>query len=299
MPIREIINKLSSIDLSSYPICEVQELIRELGKGVYLIFPLQYGKMLTRARLGCGYTQISELSYLPQDKNQKCQRASMPNRTMFYGTLEEGELLDKTRIIATSECSQLLRGGENTKGIEQITFGRWAVIKDINLIVILDDEIYNDVSENPLLTKLKVAYSNFLTTAPEPEIEENAKQISNFFAREFSKDNIQNDYDYFLSAVFTEVITNDHNYDGVMYPSVRSGGQWGFNVAIKPNIVDNNMILDKVLETTLYKNEKKTLLLEDRISALSTWKFVETQKLPENEICNHIGISDLSEIAKK
>ena len=292
---QEILNKLRELELSSYPFVEVQELIRSLGTSVFLVFTLHYGKTLTRARPGNGYTQKSELSYLPQDKNEKCQRASTPNSTMFYGTVvQEGESLDKTRMIAASECSSLLRKGTDTIGIEQITYGRWTVIKDINLVVILDDVNYSDASENPLLNELKEAYSIFIKATP--EIEENVKQISNFFAKEFAKDNIQNDYDYFLSAIFTEVITNDHYYDGVMYPSVRSGGEWGFNVAIKPDIVDSNMILDTVLETTLYKNKKKTLLLDDRISGLSTWEFVETQQLPKDEICKHLGVNDLSEI---
>jgi hypothetical protein len=296
--VKDVINKLNSLDLSSYPFAEVQELIRSLGKSGYLIFTLHYGKSLTRARQGSGYTQISELSYLPQDKNKKCQRASTPNRTMFYGTLvPEGNSLDGARMIAANECSSLLRGGVDTKGIEKITYGRWTVIKDINLVVILDEDIYAEVSENPLLAELKGAYSDFISTAP--DIEDNTKQISNFFAKEFSKADIQNDYDYFLSAIFKEVITHDHGYDGVMYPSVRTGGQWGFNVAIKPEIVNNNIILDIVLETTLYKNEKYALLLDDKISGLSTWKFLETQQLPQEEICKQLHISSLNEINDK
>ncbi|MDR2127382.1 MAG: hypothetical protein LBP63_11220 [Prevotellaceae bacterium] len=200
-----VLDKINGIDLSYYPFAEVQELIRSLGKNSSLIFTLHYGKILTRARPGRGYTQISELSYLPQDKNTKCQRASTPNKTMFYGTLvQEGESLDKARMIAASECSSLLRSVVDTKGIEKITYGRWSVLKDINLVVILDEEIYAESPTNPLLTELKKAYSKFIGTVP--DIEDNVKQISNFFAKEFSKDDIKNDYDYFISAVFTEVI---------------------------------------------------------------------------------------------
>jgi len=271
----DILKRLKELDLSSYPYAKAQELIRCLSsKSGYPIFTLHYGKSLTRARTGSGYTQVSELSYLPQDRNTKCQRASMPSRTMFYGTIvQEGESLEKTRMIAASECSSLLRGGVDTKGIEKITYGRWCVIKDINLVVILGEDIYANVLTNPLLTELKEKYAAFISTAP--EIEEKVKSISNFFAAEFAKKEIRNDHDYFLSALFTEIMTNDFGYDGVMYPSVRSGGEWGFNVAIKPEIVDNNMILEVVLETTLYKNGIKALLLENKISKLPTWEFVD------------------------
>jgi hypothetical protein len=197
MIVSDILKKMNGMDFSKYPFAETQELIRSLGKSGYLIFTLHYGKSLTRARPGCGYCQKADLSYLPQDKNKKCQRASTPNGTMFYGTLtQNGESLDKTRMIAASECSSLLRGGVDTKGIENITYGRWSVIKDIHLVVILGDDIYSSTSENPLLSELKEAYHNFISSTP--EMSESIKSISNFFATEFAKEETREDYDYFF-----------------------------------------------------------------------------------------------------
>lgn len=295
MIVSDILKKISDLDLPKYPFAETQELIRSLGKSGYLIFTLHYGKSLIRARSGNGYSQKSDLSYLPQDKNKKCQRASTPNRTMFYGTIsQDGESLDKTRMIAANECSSLLRRGVKTKGIEKITYGRWAIIKDINLVVILGEDIYSSTSDNPLLAELKQAYQNFISSTP--EMSESTKSISNFFATEFAKEEIREDYDYFLSALFTEAITEDLGYDGVMYPSVQSGGEWGFNVAIKPEVVDNSMILEMVLETTLYKNGATAILLDNKISGLSTWEFIETPQLPQEAICEHLNIDSLDYI---
>ncbi|MDR2127383.1 MAG: hypothetical protein LBP63_11225 [Prevotellaceae bacterium] len=56
------------------------------------------------------------------------------------------------------------------------------------------------------------------------------------------------------------------------------------------------MILDLVLETTLYKNGENAILLDDKISKLSTWDFVETPQLPQEEICKQLNIKKLSEI---
>lgn len=295
--IGNIIKKMSDLDLSKYPFVETQELIRSLGKSGYLIFTLHYSKSLTRARPGSGFTQKSELSYLPQDKNKKCQRASTPNGTMFYGTIaQNGEPLDKTRMIAASECSSLLRGGVDTIGIEKITYGRWAIIKDINLVVILGEDIYSSTLDNPLLSELKEAYQNFISSSP--EMSESIKSISNFFAKEFAKEEIREDYDYFLSALFTEVVTKNLGYHGVMYPSVRSGGEWGFNVAIKPEEVDDNMILEMALETTLYKNGLATLLLDNKISDMSMWELTETPQFPQEEICKHLQINSLDDLRK-
>jgi hypothetical protein len=216
---------------------------------------------------------------------------------MFYGTIaQDGESLDKTRMIAASECSSLLRGGVDTIGIEKITYGRWVIIKDINLVVILGEDIYSSTLDNPLLSELKEAYRYFISSTP--EMSESIKSISNFFAEEFAKEEIQEDYDYFLSALFTEVVTKDLGYDGVMYPSVRSSGEWGFNVAIKPEVVDNNMILEMSLETTLYKNGLAALLLDNNISGLSTWELIETPQLPQDKICEHLHINSLDDLNK-
>jgi hypothetical protein len=43
-------------------------------------------------------------------------------------------------------------------------------------------------------------------------------------------------------------------------------------VAIKPEVVDKNMMLEMVLETTLYKNGLTVLLLDNKISGLSTMR---------------------------
>jgi hypothetical protein len=143
---------------------------------------------------------------------------------------------------------------------------------------------------------LKEAYQNFISSTP--GMSESIKSISNFFAKEFAKEEIREDYDYFLSALFTEVVTKDLGYDGVMYPSVRSGGEWGFNVAIKPEVVDNNMVLEMALETTLYKNGVDALLLDNNISGLSTWELVETPQLPQEEICKQLHINSLDDLRK-
>lgn len=128
--VNEILSKLEGLELSSYPYSEVHELIRSLDKSGFLVFTLHPGKSLTRARAGENYTKISELSYLPQEKNTACQRASTPNSTMFYGTIvQEGQPLEGNRMIAASECSSLLRGGKESVGIEKITYGKWVVTK--------------------------------------------------------------------------------------------------------------------------------------------------------------------------
>ena len=298
MNVEATLDKLRALDLSKYPYYKAKELFRDLGQVGFVINTLHSMKVITRARSGCGYTNKSDLSYKPQKYNNKCQRASTPNNTMFYGTIaKDGCPIDETRLIAASECSSLLRGGINTSGIEKITFGRWQVIKDIDLVSVVHKDIFADVENNALLKELHIGYEEFIKKFP--DIEEKNNLIAKFFAEEYSKENITNDYDYFLSAVFSEFVAYDLGYDGVMYPSVQVGGQIGFNVAIKPDAVDNKMRLDIIGESTLYKNKDKSINITDKISSMETWIYLDSissSQMDNDEILSKLGISSFDEL---
>lgn len=293
--VKNIIKDLEELDLSSYPYYPIQEQIRSLGRTGFLIFALHKNMKITRARPGQNYKEKSEVSFLPQEKNTKCQRASTPLKTMFYGTIiHEEQGSEESRLIAASEVSSLLKGGKETKGTELITFSNWRVIRDINLVVILDENTYKNVSNNPLLSELRNSYIEFVKLTP--EIEENVRLISNFFAKEFAKEPINYEYDYFISAIFSEIVTNELNYDGVMYPSVQAGGQLGFNVAIKPEVVNKNLKLEKVGESTLYKNGELALNVIDKISELNNWEFYDSSQMTKELISQKIQIENLEEL---
>ena len=251
-----IINRLEALDLSQYPYFEIRELIREFGKVGFIIFTLHPGKTITRARCDGNLKTVSDLSYKPQQYNKQCQRASTPMRTMFYGCIvpEEQNIID-TRFISACESSSLIREGMETSGEQTITFGKWEVIEDIHLLVVIHKDYFHD-ADNSLLGELKIAYEDFLMKYPDAakDIDISAK----YFAKEFSKKNEDGfDYNYLISAIFTEVVTTDHAFDGVMYPSVQTGGQLGFNVAITPDAVDKKMKLVVAYETQIKKIGEK------------------------------------------
>jgi hypothetical protein len=267
------------------------------GKVGFITFTLHPTKVITRARSGVGYVNKSDLSYKPQKFNDKCQRASTPNKTMFYGTIieEERSLID-TRLIAASECSALLRGGLESSGIEKITYGRWQVVKNVNLLTVVHKDIFSDVA-NKLLKELQGAYKGFAEEFPDTE--EKNDLIMKFLAEEFSKKDIANDYDYFLSAIFSEFVTSDLGYDGIMYPSVQAGGDLGFNVAITPEAVDENLKLDIVGESTLYKNQGKSIVIVDKISSMESWTYLDSISNSQRDnaiILNELGISSFDEL---
>lgn len=97
----ETVDELKRLDLSIYPYDQIKDLIRKVEKLGVLIFKVKPNTLITRARPGIGFRYKSALSYKPQKLNLEYQRASTPNRTMFYGTLihENQEFVD-TRGLA-------------------------------------------------------------------------------------------------------------------------------------------------------------------------------------------------------
>lgn len=293
---KQILDTLSGLDLSTYPFDQVKKSISQLGKFGIIIFTLHKGKTLIRARVnedGKSFSQAKELSYKPEEYNKSYQRASTPNRTMFYaGTIPEdvqvGEL-NNARIISSLETSNLLRDIEKD-GEQKVTFGRWLVTADIPLMAIC---YHKDFAERTSHSKeLYEAYQTFMNECP-PELQQHSLMVTEFFAREFAKAEIKGDFDYLLSATFTETVV-DKGLAGVYYPSVRADAL-GFNVAISPEYADKNLQLIVAGECKIYKKAKHTFINNDTIAYL---KEGETEFKLE-EINNPDYNIPLEEIAKR
>ena len=244
-----------------------------------MIVTYHHGKPIFRVRPGGGYMKRECLSYKPQEFNKTCQRASTPNRTMFYGTVvSDGECMENARITGVAEACSLLRAGEESIGQQQITFSQWVVSKDINLVAIVSNKDF--VTKNTLLKELNCAYDNYLNEFPEKK--DRLNKISNFFAEEFSRKIIGPDYNYLLSAIFTEIVV-EQGYDGVVYPSVQASGL-ALNVAIKPEAVDTSLRLEVVGEWRIYKNKKSTYILSETSCKVENERADFVYETTKNEI---------------
>ncbi|NVK65700.1 MAG: hypothetical protein HWE22_13995 [Flavobacteriales bacterium] len=269
MSIDEIINKLKSLDLSTYPKEEIEALFNQLGMIGSIVVTYHKGKSVIRARPnydGEHFTEKSQLSFKPPRFNTTYQRASTPNTTMFYATsipdkIKDGEL-DNARVIGVAETIPLLRDKERS-GYQKISFGRWVVEEDIDLVAIVHKESY--LKESSYTRELKEAYDEFSVQAPK-EIMEKSLKFHTYLADEFSKEEINEDYDYMISAIFSELITK-RGFDGVIYPSVRAGGK-GFNIAITPEAT-KKLKLRVAGESTVYKRKEEVFVGNDAIVELN------------------------------
>src|SRR5690606_12444061 len=110
------INKIKTLDLSTYPYDKVRDNITQMGKIGLLQIIYHPGKIVRRARpndVNHQFKTREELSYKRQNYYTTYQRASTPNSTMLYGVSFPDELPPdyeiNSRLVSAAETSYLLR----------------------------------------------------------------------------------------------------------------------------------------------------------------------------------------------
>lgn len=242
------------------------------------------GKSIIRGRINenCSFENVADLSYKPQELNKTYQRASTPNKTMFYGAIRpeknlESEITHPYVIIAW-EISPFLRD-ENSIGEQKITFGRWEIINEIKVAAIIFEKEF--LGRTALSTELNDGFDRFLIQ--NPGLMESTKNWNNFIASEFSRIDIRSEYEYLISSTYTEFLLQK-GFDGVLYPSVRADGR-GFNIALKPEVIEKALRLSIVAECTIYKFKKQSVMDWDRICVLKP----DSDKIMYEHDENHLG----------
>lgn len=290
MTTSEVIRKLRNLDLSTYPFNKVHSLIQQFNSIKVIRITIQPGAIVTRIRKGTGIKSQKELSYPPIEICNSCQRANLPHNSMFYGTISDSNspTVDN-RVIAVSECSTLARKGKSSKGVERFTISNWLTVKPIQLATIVDDKVFEDIHDNKLLQLAKEKFEEFKLL---PEYDEYAR----FVADEFSKP-VNNDYEYLISAAIADAYVHQTNFDGIIYPSVRIGGQAGMNIALEPEIADSSLVLHNVGELVYYKNGERGIVIVDKLANIETWSYVKSPSRPPLDILlSEIGVTSMADI---
>lgn len=273
----EIIEKIKELDLTEYPIAQLDSLLTKADKLCIMLTDLHQGKRVERAvnntKEEPEFCKVSRISFKPSEFNNNYLRASTPKNTMFYGTVfsEDDEITENEmkyeRIVGSAEVSTLMRNSEILEGWSKITFGSWIFEDTVSLATIIDP---TKEYEHKYLNKLKNRYLNFLEEVPE-DIKENTLKWLKFLSSEFSKKVANgNNHDYLISSKFTELFVNKGKYDGVIYPSVQASG-YGLCVAIHPNAV-SKMRLNYVLQCKLTKSQQEDGENHFLLDNIKNWK---------------------------
>lgn len=242
---KEIIEALNRLDLSSYPYDEVKSLVCRFSPKILRVH-IPAGDLIERMRPGVGFSERKDVTYRPADQNKLPQRATLPGKTAFYGThCHYYEPLPSMRAIALFEASKLLKGDKNINGIEQYTLSRWRTSDELHLAIFAHESVFPEVS-NMLLAQAKAELARQKSFLDEPlGFDDYVRFVTEQFARPVESGH---NYEYIITATIAEKLMYATGVDGVMYPSVPSGGQYGMNVALREDVADNKLVLVDVNE---------------------------------------------------
>lgn len=275
----EIIEELNKLDLSSYPYDEVMRLVSQFQPKLLRI-TISRGCRVERIRPDVGVFERKDVSYRPSVKNNNPQRATLPKKTAFYGTLcHEDESPINNRYIALLEASKLLKDGVAANGEEDYTLSQWITTRDIRLADFVHGSVFQGVNNNKLLEMSKHEWESGKSFVDDVfQFEEYGQFVTSQFAKQ-----VKNDYEYIISASIAELLMYATRLDGVMYPSVQAQGQYGMNVALRPDVADNILVLQDVREMKYVQQDgkgdlrfiKRAVPLEMDEHGMKRWKYID------------------------
>lgn len=257
--LEEVRNNLENIDFDY-----IVELIKNsLVKIPFSTAKLKPGMLIDRVRFNSPpeetlFKSEESVSYIKDKKAiadflTEYGRANKPHEVIFYGAIESTKIPTQ-RVTAIFEKSELLESKDSVhlEG-ELYTLSRWEVIKEMEVVEVVFSDLA--IKSNPDTKKAFEYHFNNIYNDPNREFF--LRQLK-FFSDEFAR-KINSDNDYKISVAYTDVALNHAGYSGIIYPSVKSDYK-GQNVALKPSVIDNNLILKHVSTIRLHKNKEKAFL---------------------------------------
>ena len=284
----ETLDKLRNIDYKNTTPEDFLNLIDDTLL-VPLLFKVSKGCIIVRSRSGGFYKKRSQMTYCPVEKCKIRQRATLPGKTMFYGAISDDN--NDAINIASSECSKLAKGGRNSFGREKITASLWKVTKPLNVISFVTDNTFPEVTNNKLLDFLR---NSFIRNVENGNI--NDTDIYHFISSEFSKKVEEGkEYEYLISATLSTRIIEDLGFDGIIFPSVRMGGQCGLNIALSTKAVNNKLKFTRTIEQFYYKYYGK-VISNIKIEAERGIITIPERSLTDKQIAKKLGIRNISSL---
>jgi hypothetical protein len=255
------IKHLESIDLINISYDELEKFLNEMMQG-YSFFT-RWAKLnpCYRARKNIGaqhFTNVSELTYPPAKFIKVPGRINRVGESIFYIASDESTALAEVRasvgdIITVCEIETLKEG--------------------FNLSEMGMPEYFSHAGAS-LLENTTAGINHF---GPDKRTGEKNIMIRNFFITQFVKIvNTGFEHEYKITNSISTVLSNDDNYEGLMYPSIATSHK-GINVAVKPTVAD--------------KYFKFRRLWFERIDVL-----LPSSQFEVTRLAHSIGITDAGEI---
>lgn len=285
MTIRNIISELDSMVLTSTNECKdyIGFIVEHIMSGLsWLHHPISSGTIISRCRKNAPNLNIDSFGCKKAKQVVDFQRASIPNESVFYGAVGDRDPEDGD-FIAMLETSKLHRNSW-IRGKEEIYVSRWRVTKDINSALICHPNVYVDSNPNGYVNEMQRNYKRQLSNYPsEPDFIPTFDRVVEFVAKQFAKkvpegENSQ----YMISAFFAHFTLRED--DGIVYPSVQVQGNLGYNVALRPDVVDTHLEFIGAEKHILYKANQ--------------YMQVPANKYPDEHLAASLEIKNLDSLPK-
>lgn len=245
MGIKERLDKLDSNEGNLNSLYDIFREIHEISIPI-IRYTISVGTPLIRMRIndkGKDFTRISDLSYPPSECVREYGRANIPYNPMFYCctfNVRFKEDAPYPRVVALLETSSFARE-INCCGIERVTCSKWIPQRELNLVALPYSSLYKRSNDD--MNIIQQEWDRLKTLC---DIDKSGLELVEYMADEIAKD-YQCNIEYFKIAHFIYYLLNinpkTREADGILYPSVRAGGEC-FNIAIKPEVVDNHIIFE-------------------------------------------------------
>lgn len=241
--ITDLLDGINVSDENTDKLYEIFQMIKDSDVPV-IRFVIYSGSGLIRQRVnkkGEKFDEVSELNYPPLDCVTGYERANVPYQPMFYACSFPMDYNEKDtpppRVVSLQETSSFYRD-KAASGIERSTVSRWEVVKDLELVALPFLSDYSMACK-----EIKAIKDEWEKAIKSVSLNQEGLELVEYMAREIGKTFTSN-VEYFKIANFVNYLLNVNektkDADGIIYPSVPAAGS-GYNVAIKPSVVDKKI----------------------------------------------------------
>ena len=229
----------------------LKSLVDVVGKFPAMPYTIAAGRSIYRSRFHDKHTEVfyfeRDISYRTDWQNiQSLGRANPTESTVFYGAISH-KSGDEGYLVSSVETSRNFRN--NKLGIETATIGKWIVKRDMEFVAIVSADAYKN--KIPGLDSANNFYQTMLSQHPMGEF---VRKLVDYVSDQYAKPVANGDnHEYKISAAFSQILM-ERGVHGIVYPSVQSEYE-GLNVVMMPYVIDENLILDKVLVAQLHRQD--------------------------------------------
>ncbi|MFA6774416.1 MAG: RES domain-containing protein [Sphaerochaeta sp.] len=231
----QAIRHIKALDRETTPESQLEVLLYKLTNSKYIIHPIgiwltNYRLVRVRESLARNINQI----LAPIPPHSRYGRCNLKDTCVYYAAknLETALLECQAKIGDTFQVVKMT-AYNSPQSVSSIYIGQYDEYRRTRLATYPIYELSKRYQED--ITKLydKVGPKEFLQFA----------YIDAFLSDEFRK-NVQNDYDYKLTALMAKFFLDFDMVDQIVYPSVAYRNS--INLAIKPSIIGTKYTLDRI-----------------------------------------------------